>query len=237
MSSASLNQNCCVWDQYKYSLYRRLNEPKLYRYAAKGEWDLIPARCISNPKEALFVHKYPPQDTALHRLLRTQSCQECNEEVKGNIFEMKKEAVRSLLNCNPAAARTKDSFRRTPLHWGCMDLNGNQASEDLKESFAETSILIMLLDRAPEALSMKDVEQRTPLHYVAARADYIPVSLVAKVVTLCPEVLEMKDEVGESPLQIIESRREEIVNADEIIKTMTMPSPVSGAGDVVQQNP
>lgn len=222
-SASSLNQNCCVWDQYKYSIYRRLNEPKLYRFAAKGEWDLIPARCRSNPKEAAFVHKYPPQDTALHRLLRTQSCDQCNEEVKSNIFEMKKDAVKSLLTCNPAAATTNDSFRRNPLHWGCMDLPShlNVTSSSLNEVSSENCILVMLMDRVPEALSMRDIESRTPLHYLVARAQgTVPTSLIAKMVALFPAALEMEDEVGETPLDIVKSRRNEISNADDLIKAM-----------------
>jgi hypothetical protein len=67
---------------------------------------------------------------------------------------------------------------------------------------------------------MLDLERRTPLHYLLARNDEIPLSLLTKIATLYPESLNMKDEVGETPLDILQSRIEEISNFDQIIRTL-----------------
>jgi ankyrin repeat protein len=126
---------------------------------------------------------------------------------------MKQQAVRALLDANPSQASTADTFKRTPLHLACMDVAGNFHSSD-------DSVLLELLDRAPHAVHLTDIERRTPLHYLLARNDDIPLSLLTKMVALSPETLTMKDEVGETPLDIIESRKEEIPNADEVIETL-----------------
>jgi hypothetical protein len=237
MSSTSAHHmNCCIWDQYKYALYTRFREPRLYRYAARGDWDLIPNRCVSHPKEASFVHKYAPMDTALHRLLRTKSCEKCDDAIKADIFRMRIQAVASLLDVYPAAASTQDTFQRTPLHWACMDvasnshLNPNASGSSTSTSSQEDSILLMLIDRAAASqksaaavVSMTDVERRTPLHYLVARNDDIPMAVLTKLVAICPLALTMKDEVGETPLDIIQSRQQdddELQNVSEIVRTL-----------------
>jgi hypothetical protein len=225
MSSASAHHmNCCIWDQYKYAMYTRFREPKLYQYAARGDWDLIPHRCVSHPKEASFVHKYAPMDTALHRLLRTKSCDKCEDDIKADIFQMRKQAVAALLDVNPTAASTKDTFQRTPLHWACMDVASNcndllQHEHDGSAS-AQDSILLMLIERSSQAVSITDMERRTPLHYLVARNDGIPMAVLTKLVAICPEALTMKDEVGETPLDIIQSRKDELHNVSEIVRTL-----------------
>jgi hypothetical protein len=67
---------------------------------------------------------------------------------------------------------------------------------------------------------MVDIENRTPLHYLVARNNEIPVRLIAKIVALCPEALSMKDEVGEKPINIVQSRKEEIRDVDELIVSL-----------------
>jgi ankyrin repeat protein len=138
---------------------------------------------------------------------------------------MKQQAVRALLDANPAQAMTGDTFKRMPLHWACMDVLGNvehdgdgDNDDDKKQS---VSILSELLDRAPQALNTVDIERRTPLHYLIARNDRIPLKLLAKMVALAPETLVVKDEVGETPLDILKSRTNEILNAEEVMETMT----------------
>lgn len=194
----------------------------MYRYAAQGDWDLIPDRCKAHPKEARFVHKYAPMDTPLCRLLRTQSCASCAPDIKESIFRMKLAAVMALLDANVDAASSQDTFKRTPLHWACMDVEGNHGD-------TEDSIIFLLLERAPSAIHVVDIERRTPLHYLVARNETIPTKLVAKMVAIFPEALTMKDEVGETPMEIVQSRKDEIVNADELItyfgKLTTMFSP------------
>jgi hypothetical protein len=211
------NNQCCVWDRYKYALYTKFREPKLYRYVAEGEWDLIPERCKTHPKEARFVHKYAPMDTALGRLLRTELGAASNQELSSVIFEMKYAAVVALLDANPFSAILRDSFQRTPLHWACMDAAGNHLKDDGSD---ENSTLRLLLKCAPQAAQMVDMEKRTPLHYLVARNDEIPMQFATMLIALHPESLDMKDAVGETPLDIIRLRNDEIQNADEVATAM-----------------
>jgi hypothetical protein len=222
MSSTSAHHmNCCVWDQYKYAMYTRFREPKMYQYAARGDWDLIPNRCVSHPKEASFVHKYAPMDTALHRLLRTKSCVKCDDDIQADIYQMRKQAVAALLDVYPTAASTKDTFQRTPLHWACMDVASNCLPLNHDGSTSQDSILLMLIERSSQAVSMTDMERRTPLHYLVSRNDGIPMEVLAKLVAICPKALTMKDEVGETPLDIIQSRKDELHNVSEIVRTLS----------------
>lgn len=127
---------------------------------------------------------------------------------------MKCAAVAALLEVNMDAATLRDSFQRTPLHWACMDVDGNHGED------SNSSIIMMLLERAPAAAHMVDIENRTPLHYLVARNNEIPLRLIAKIVALCPEALSMKDEVGEKPIDIVQSRKDEIQNVDELTRSL-----------------
>ena len=212
MTESSANLHCCPWDSYKYAMYCKFREPKLYRMAAQGDWDKIPDRVKGHPKEARFVHRYAPMDTPLCRLLRTQGSTLSSTfslDIQEGIYEMKRAAVTALLDANVEAASTRDSFQRTPLHWACMDLEGNHGDED-------DSIIVMLLERAPSAANMLDIEKRSPLHYLVARNEEIPLKLVAKIVALYPEALTTRDEVGDTPIRIVSSRKDEIKNAQEL---------------------
>lgn len=102
------------------------------------------------------------------------------------------------------AATLPDSFQWTPLHWACMDVEGNHQEDP------HGSIIMMLLERAPAAAHMVDIQNCTLLHYLLAQNNEIPVRLIAKIVALCPEALSMKDEVGEKPINIVQSRKGEI---------------------------
>lgn len=154
-------------------------------------------------------------------------------EMKQSIYDMKLHAVKALLEANPEQASTADTFQRTPLHWACMDVESNFAQSDdddtkewdresslLTDSFSLSSVFLELLDHAPQAVQKVDLERRTPLHYLLARNDEIPLSLLTKLVALYPESLTMKDELGETPLDILQSRKEEIPNADDVIQTL-----------------
>ena len=126
---------------------------------------------------------------------------------------MKFAAVEALLDANLEAATSRDSFQRTPLHWACMDVEGNHGD-------SHGCIIMMLLERASAAAHMVDIENRTPLHYLVARNNEIPLRLIAKMVALCPEALSMKDEVGEKPIDIVQSRKGEIRDVDELIRSL-----------------
>ncbi len=126
---------------------------------------------------------------------------------------MKFAAVTALLDANVDAATSCDTFQRTPLHWACMDVEGNHGD-------ADDSIIMMILERSPAAVHFIDMEHRTPLHYLLARNDQIPLKLLAKMIALYPEALTIKDEVGETPIDIVQSRKEEIKNVDDLIKAL-----------------
>jgi ankyrin repeat protein len=151
-----------------------------------------------------------------------------------SIYAMKQDAVRALLNANPLQASTADTFQRTPLHWACMDAENNTMKT--KEG-KEASVLLELLEHAPQAVQKVDIERRTPLHYLFARNDEIPLNLLTKMVALYPESLTMKDEVGETPLDILQSRYEEIPNAEDVIHTLLkLKSLLTSSAQVILEN-
>lgn len=213
---------CCYREQLRYSLYRKFFEPKLYRLAAKGEWENIPQRCQYHPLEASFRHKYPPEDTALHRILRVivdldDDCGDCDGDdrirIRHNIVECKSQAIRALLNAYPAATTITDSFGRTPLHLACMD--PYCAAEELLINITEE-----MYRQYPKAAGLVlDVERRTPLHYLMARAasDSVINDRLVRLLASSGEVVEQKDILGETALQILERRKSEVANADEIM--------------------
>lgn len=185
-------------EQYKYALYQKFREPRLYRYAAAGDWDKIPRRCRSHPREAKFVHKYAPCDTALHRLLRPAGpCVDCDMKTRRSIGEMKVQAVSALLTANPTAASAIDSFGRTPLHLACMDASSSAKAVEL------------LLDEWPKATSMRDINGRTPLHYLLSRNERVPLSLLEKLVSVYPQSASVKDCFGSTAVDIIQAREDD----------------------------
>ena len=184
---------CCYREQVAFKLYSTFREPSLYRMALTGNWDLIPSRCTSHPKEASFVHKYAPNDTALHRILRTElrqiSCVDDNGRSK--LVQWKFQAVAALLEANRDLTTMRDSFGRTPLHLACMfydDMDDNAVSTLLVQSDAS-------------ALMMQDVEGRTPLHLLLMQGSASP-ELVKIMIEACPAVVGMEDAVRETPLDV-----------------------------------
>jgi hypothetical protein len=210
--------HCCYREQLGYAFYAKFREPKLFRMAVTGNWDLIPDRCRTHPKEASFVHKYPPADTALHRMLRPfAACEEqqLDGETVDKMNELKLAAVSALLDANRQAAGLPDSFGRTPLHLACMDVAGGG-----------TTAAAMILDVQPIALTAVDSEQRTPLHFLVARNETIPVDLLSKMLEQYPEAVFRQDIVGDTPIDIVEKRKNEIHNAAHILELLkAIPDP------------
>jgi hypothetical protein len=205
--------HCCYREQVAYSLYSKFCEPKLFRLAVSGRWEKIPARCKSHPKEASFVHKYPPSDTALHRIVRPNpgACSVLDESDDATIQKIeaiKLEAVDALLGSNRQVACMQDSFGRTPLHLACM------------QSCLE-EVALCILSANPRAAAIKDLEQRTPLHCLLARNDIIPLSLLQKLVEVCPTAVHLQDATGDTAADIVEERRQEIVNAEEVLAILS----------------
>lgn len=208
------NMLCCYREQLAFSLYTTFQEPKLYRMAARGEWDLIPARCISHPKEAEFRHKYAPNETTLHRLLRTvefETSLDLDDSAMSEMGLIKLNAVRAILAANRACAMVRDSFGKTPLHYACMSANASAGKETIQA----------IVEANPAACSLQDNEGRTPLHYLVARNDVIPRCVVKLLLDPCSLPLETKDMMKETPLEILLRRRDEIVHVDGLIKILT----------------
>ena len=124
-------QSNCVFQQSSYALYTTFYVPKLYRYVYNGKWHKIPSRCKTHPREAKFIHRYAPRDTALHRILRPPDL--CSTEykqfhattdpdTKDEIDKLRSNVVRALIEANPSITVTADCFGRTPLHLACMDV-------------------------------------------------------------------------------------------------------------------
>lgn len=210
----TIDSDCCRLERYKYALYTKFQEPRLYRLASKGDWGPIPQRCRSHPKEAEFIHRYAPSDTALHQILRFPALDiDVDTNSKELLMQTKDEAIASLIDTYRPIASVKDSFGRMPLHLACMDVHncGDQSFDRIIEAY-------------PQAAAQQDLEGRSPLHYLVARNDDVPLDVLSKLVSTCPAALEMTDLVKETPLDLVESRRNEIVNADVVLKQLKLGS-------------
>jgi hypothetical protein len=214
-----MDNHCCYREQLSYALYAKFREPKLFRMAVAGDWDKIPARCRTHPKEAAFVHKYPPADTALHRMLRPaiSSCsdtteQKFDQQTLDKMNEMRISAVIALLQANPPSALVRDSFGRTPLHWACMNV----------VTYSENNAASLIIKSCPEAVPLLDSEHRTALHALVARNSYIPIDVLSLLLELDCSTVHIADIVGEIPSQIVERRRADIQNADVVLKMLTL---------------
>jgi hypothetical protein len=204
----TMDGECCRTERFKYALYSRFKEPRLYRYAVNGNWDLIPRRVTSHPKEAMFQHALGAQDTSLHGILKAPK-RDVQCQTQQAVDQVKLQAVSALLSAHRQAASTKNAFGRTPLHLACMDLTN-----------CGEAVAHMILDTNALAASVQDVEGRSPLHYLVARNDDIPLALLTKLISVCPDALEMADSVKETPLEIVSLRGEEIKDAAHIFRVM-----------------
>lgn len=212
--------HCCYREQVAYAFYERFRLPKLYKYASSGDWDLIPARCRSHPKEASYVHKYAPNDTALHRLLR-HSTHCADEATRQYMQEWKRQAVESLLQACPVATSITDAFGRTALHIVCMELSVTSEQDETNEN-SDTAIAIRIADGNRHAAQLTDtIEGRSPLHYLLARHDHIPLMLLSKLLDYAPQAITLKDTTSETPFDIFRRREKEISNSTEILRLLT----------------
>lgn len=212
--------HCCYREQLSYALYAKFREPKLYRMAVSGDWDEIPARCRTHPKEAAFVHKYAPNDTALHRLLRPSACllEGLDAEMVCQMNQLKLAAAEALLGADRQAAALRDSFGRTPLHLACMD-----AAHD------GGAVAATILEANPAAAAAVDAELRTPLHFLVARCPRgacVPAALAARLIRRHPGAVFRQDAVGDAVPDIVRQREGEIGNAGAIARLLAdVPDP------------
>ena len=162
------------------------------------------------------MHKYPPHDTALSRLLRPAAgcslqdviAQEgLDAETVQQMNQLKLNAVVALLEVNRQAAVKQDSFGRTPLHLACMDANTDDGA-----------IASAILEINPTAATIVDSSDlRTPLHFLVARSgSHIPTALLRQLVEQHPAAVFQQDAVGDTVLDILEQRSDELENAQEI---------------------
>ena len=219
------DMHCCYREQLAFSLYSKFREPRLYRAAGHmEEWDSIPARCQSHPKEALFQHKFAPNDTALHRIFRVVPVPVCNEyeceivRLDPVMEEQRLRAVQALLAANQQAAAIQDAFLRTPLHLACMDLPRSGSSTS---STGTAAAATLILENDPGGIAcITDVEKRTPLHFLLARNDEIPIPFLQALMQHGPAAVHMADAVGETPIDIVVRRTKEIAHAEIILEML-----------------
>jgi hypothetical protein len=240
-------RECCQRERYAYALYNRFKVPKLYKYASNGDWDKIPQRCQSHPREVKFVHYYAPSDTALHRILSltvtsiaatTTSSSSSDPdaassvewtvdvETRRHIEQVKLNAVMAMLRADRWVASIRDTFGRTPLHVVCMDLGlcGDECAK-------------CILEACPMAAEMTDIEGRTPLHYLVGRNDDVLYGFLTNLIVAFPRALQIQDNVHETPLKIVMQRINEIKNVDkviEILKTYELQIQDSSSHDPIQ---
>lgn len=240
---------CCYHEQFRYALYAKFREPKLYRYAASGDWDLIPARCQSHPKEARFRHKYPPNDTALHKLLRpvttssssstasttgTATGTECHRDHCTNCSTTNNNNNNS---CDPSTS--DEQVQKTLIEWkiAAVDalLRADRQLATMPDSFGRTPLhlacmedegaggdlaALAILRTNGYAASALDQEQRTALHFLLARNNHISIELLSLLLELHPKAVMQRDIVNETPIDIVERRKGEIVNANQVLEML-----------------
>jgi hypothetical protein len=231
----TMDTHCCYREQLAFSLYSTFREPRLYRAAGHTQdWDSIPARCKSHPKEALFQHKFAPNDTALHRIFRVVTAvpvpvcskyNECDDPTRLDdlvVEEQKLKAVAALLAANQQAAATQDAFLRTPLHLACMELSSSTSTPSSSSSSSGTAAAaaFLILENNPGVACITDVEKRTPLHFLLARNDEIPIPFLQALIQHGPAAIHMADAVGETPISIVVRRTKEIANAAIILEML-----------------
>lgn len=248
--------HCCYREQLSYAWYAKFRLPKIYKYAVSGDWDLIPARCQTHPKEVSFVNKYAPNDTALHRVLHTDLCSSAQYDADTflQLNQLKWEAVQALVQVDRNVVHVADAFGRMPLHLACMDVDRHgfgQTSSDATskddigslrngatdrndfsdphrsrpEQNGSVAIAIYLAEANPTAVTRTDaVDQRTPLHFLVARNQSIPINLLRCLITMGPTSVQQRDVTGETPLDIVHRRREEIMNYEEVQEMLVSAS-------------
>jgi len=208
-------QSDCPFRQGFYSFYTRFKVPKLYSYVYKGKWHKIPSRCKNHPREAKFIHRYAPCDTALHRLLRPPGL--CSPEyenflsttdpaMQDEIAQLRLKAVRALVKANPSIISTPDCFGRTPLHLACINVQYSKGTAEL------------LLDACPAASLIQDTSGKTPLHYLLTEGQHVPSILIEEFVAAAPNTLTMADRKGRTPIDIAKLNGEQ---SDSLKKLLT----------------
>jgi ankyrin repeat protein len=214
---------CCYREHLLYNLYCKFAVPKLYRMAAAGDWDEIPERCRARPKEASFVHRYPPYDSALHKLLRPDHAvlqQELDDDTAKEIGKIKLKAVEALLEADKDTACVPDAFGKTPLLLACVD-----GSPVALEAAA------MILEVNPKAAHIPDCKKQcTPLHVLVssqgnwkdADTENLETRLILaeKLLQENPSAAHQPDVNGETPLDLAKRQTDHTSSTDALLKIL-----------------
>ena len=176
---------------------------------------------MTHPHEAKFIHRYVPNNTPLHCLLRAPDLRSAeyqhfvettNPVMREQIANMRLEAVRALVEANPSIVSTPDWIGQTPLHLACVHVECCQGAAEI------------LLDACPTAALIQDSSGKTPLHYLLLTADQtVPLSLVEKFISVAPAALHMRDKRGRTPLDIVQLNRGQ--SEDFIVKLLATGVP------------
>jgi ankyrin repeat protein len=67
-------------------------------------------------------------------------------------------------------------------------------------------------------LTRKDVEGRTPLHWLLLRSDKIPMDVLDAMLDACPQLVSVKDEVRETVGDICRRRQSSIANHRAVLE-------------------
>ncbi len=135
--------------------------------------------------------------------------------------EWKRKAVVSVLKANPSVSSVKDTFGRTILHIICMELFVTSENDEIVNINSDTAIAMCIVDANRSAGQLTDtIELRTPLHYLMARHDCIPLALLSQLLEFAPQAIEVKDTTSETPLDIFRRREAEISNAANVRKIL-----------------
>lgn len=198
-------QSDCIIRQGLYTIYTRVQVPKLYRYVYEGKWHKIPLRCKTHPRETKFIHRYAPCDTALHRLLRPpephseeyeEFLRNTKPDMQAEIVQLRLRAVCALMEANPPMLLTPDCFGQTPLHLACVNVEYTMGAAE------------MLLNACPRAALIQDTSGKTPLHYLISGDQNVPTHLIEMFVKTAPEALKSADRRGLTPVDIAKLKAE-----------------------------
>jgi ankyrin repeat protein len=160
---------------------------------------------MTHPHEAKFIHRFVPNNTPLHCLLRAPDLRSAEYkrfvetthlDIRQEIANMRLQAVRALVEANPSIVSTPDCIGQTPLHLACVHVECCKGAAEI------------LLNACPTAACIQDSSGKTPLHYLLLSVDQdVPICLIGKLISVAPDALHVRDKRGRTPLEIVQLNR------------------------------
>jgi hypothetical protein len=211
-------------------IYQRCCVPRLFRYADQGHWDKIPHRASMAPREAKFVHRYAPAETALHRVvrsLRVISCQEVtNAFANGQNNQTPPQTDSNEDSREPETAEEtvteNEEFGNLMLAAIGSILKAYPAAASIPNMFGRTAMhlvcmdlsparkeaALLLLEHSPQTVKEIDHFGRTPLHYVLDQqqnsiTSNLSLELVRSILLHDPKALQQCDTSKETPYDLL----------------------------------